>query len=204
MNAQGTSPTLKSRKECDRIERAGQTEGFVRSGSRCSLQVIFSTGTVMWIQFTTLPLNKQPMNATVRNILAVILGWIGGSAVNMTLVNLGHRIFPIAGVDPTDMDALAQVLPNLDVKYFLFPFLAHALGTLAGAIIASWLAVRHKAKFALGVGFLFLIGGIAVNVMLPGPTWFAVIDILLAYLPMGWLGGKIGTALSAKQPNTKP
>jgi hypothetical protein len=31
--------------------------------------------------------------------------------------------------------------------------------------------------------------------MLPGPTWFAAVDILLAYSPMAYLGGKIAEKL---------
>lgn len=131
------------------------------------------------------------MNPIIRNILAFIIGWFGGSAVNMGLVQTGHYVYPIEGVDPTNMDALAAVMPTLGFEYFIFPFLAHALGTLVGATIAAFIAANHKMSFALAVGAFFLLGGIAVNYMLPGPTWFAVVDILIAYIPMAWIGGKI-------------
>ena len=136
------------------------------------------------------------MNPVLKNILAVIVGWIGGSIVNMTLVKIGHKLVPIEGIDPNSMTELAAVMPTLEFKYFIFPFLAHALGTLVGAIIAGLLAVSHKMKFSLGIGILFLIGGIMVNYMLPGPTWFAATDILIAYIPMAWLGGKIAIKYS--------
>jgi hypothetical protein len=131
------------------------------------------------------------MNPIIRNILALVAGWLVGSVINMGLIQTGHTLMPIEGVDPSDMEALAAVMPTLDFKYFIFPFLAHALGTLVGAIVAGLLAVSHKMKFSLGIGVLFLIGGIMVNYMLPGPTWFAVADIVLAYIPMAWIGGKI-------------
>ena len=131
------------------------------------------------------------MNPIIRNILALVAGWLTGSIINMGLIQTGHTLIPIEGVDPSDMEALAAVMPTLDFKYFIFPFLAHALGTLAGAIVAGLLAVNHKMKFSLGIGVLFLIGGIMVNYMLPGPTWFAIADIVLAYIPMAWIGGKI-------------
>ena len=131
------------------------------------------------------------MNPIIRNILALVAGWVVGSVINMGLIQTGHTLIPIEGVDPSDMEALAAVMPTLDFKYFIFPFLAHALGTLAGAIVAGLLAVSHKMKFSLGIGVLFLIGEIMVNYMLPGPTWFAVADIVLAYIPMAWIGGKI-------------
>lgn len=144
------------------------------------------------------------MNSVVRNILAVVIGWLGGSVINIGLVNIGHAVFPITGVDPTEMEALAEVVPTLGFNYFIFPFLAHALGTFTGALIASRIATRHKMKFAMGVGAIFLIGGIMVNYLLPGPTWFAITDILLAYLPMAWLGGKMGLKLSPEQKTAKP
>lgn len=138
------------------------------------------------------------MNPILKNILAVIAGWIGGSIINMGLIKIGHKLIPIEGIDPNSMTELAAVMPTLEFKYFVFPFLAHALGTLFGAIIAGLIAVNHKMKFSLAIGVLFLIGGIMVNYMLPGPTWFAAVDILLAYIPMAWLGGKIAIKYSRK------
>jgi hypothetical protein len=41
------------------------------------------------------------------------------------------------------------------------------------------------------VGSLFLLGGIANVVMLPGPVWFSAVDLLLAYLPAAWLGNAV-------------
>jgi len=136
------------------------------------------------------------MKPILRNILAVIIGWLGGSAINMGLIQAGHNLIPIKGIDPNDMNALAEVMPTLGFEYFIFPFLAHALGTLAGAAIAGLIAASHKIKFALGIGALFLCGGIIINYMLPGPTWFAITDIVIAYIPMAWLGGKIAEKVS--------
>lgn len=135
------------------------------------------------------------MNPIIKNILAVVAGWLVGSFVNMGLVQLGHMVFPIEGVDLSNMEELAAVMPTLSAKYFIFPFLAHALGTLVGAIVAWKTAATHKMKFAMVIGGLFLLGGIMVSFMLPGPTWFAAVDILLAYIPMAYVGGKIAEKL---------
>ncbi len=131
------------------------------------------------------------MNRIFKNVLAVIIGWLGGSIVNMGLIELGHKVFPIAGFDLNDMNSLASLMPTLDPMYFIFPFLAHALGTLVGALLAGRIATTHKMKFSMAIGGLFLVGGIMINFMLPGPTWFAVVDILIAYIPMAWIGGKL-------------
>jgi hypothetical protein len=136
------------------------------------------------------------MNPILKNILAVIMGWLGGSIVNIVLIELGHKVFPISGVDFNDMDSLATLMSTLDPAYFIFPFLAHALGTLVGALIAGRIATTHKMKFSLAIGGLFLLGGIMVNFMLPGPSWFALADILIAYIPMAWIGGKLAEKLT--------
>ena len=139
------------------------------------------------------------MKPIIRNILAVIVGWFGGSVVNMALIQTGYKLFPIEGVDLNDMNALAEVMPTLDPEYFIFPFLAHALGTLCGAIIAGLIAASHKLKIALVIGILFLLGGIIVNYLLAGPTWFAVLDVVVAYIPMAWIGGKMAIKLSGEK-----
>ncbi len=136
------------------------------------------------------------MNPIFRNILAVILGWFIGGAVNMGIVMLGHKLMPIPGIDPNDMEALAQALETAGSEFFIFPFLAHALGTLVGAFIAAAIAASHQLKFALAIGVLFLTGGIAACFMIPAPAWFIVLDLVVAYLPMAWLGGKMGVRLS--------
>jgi len=134
----------------------------------------------------------------IRNILAVIAGWLAGSAINMSLIQVGNSLFPIEGMASADMQVLAEIMPTLGSNYFIFPFLSHALGTLVGAAIAGLIAINHKMKFSLAIGVLFLIGGIAVSFMLPAPSWFIVSDILLAYIPMAWLGGKLGLKLNTK------
>jgi len=138
------------------------------------------------------------MNPIIRNILAIILGWASGSLVNMGLIQTGHKIYPIEGLDPNDMDALATIMPTLSYEYFIFPFLAHALGTLVGGIVAFRIAANYQMRFALAVGVLFLIGGVLVNYLIPGPIWFAATDILVAYIPMAWIGGKIGEKLARR------
>ena len=68
------------------------------------------------------------------------------------------------------------------------PFLAHAVGTFVGALAGSVLAASHRSIVAYAIGTVFLGGGIAASFMIPAPTWFIVLDLAAAYLPMAWLG----------------
>jgi hypothetical protein len=142
------------------------------------------------------------MNPILRNILAVILGLILGSAVNMGLIMIsGSVIPPPEGADVTTMEGLVESMHRFQPKHFIFPFLAHALGTLVGAWVAASIAATHKMKFALAIGAFFLIGGIANVFLLPSPTWFAILDLVGAYIPMAFLGGKLGKKLSSMKNN---
>lgn len=132
------------------------------------------------------------MSSTFRNILAVIAGFIFGSIVNMAILRISHHVIPLPeGVDVTDMEKLKTSMHQFEPKHFLFPFLAHALGTLAGAWLAAFITLGNKLRSALIVGILFLAGGIANSFLLPAPTWFIIVDLLGAYLPMAYLGGKL-------------
>jgi hypothetical protein len=130
------------------------------------------------------------MNPYLKNTLAVIIGCIVGGVVNMAIVLAGpHIIAPPEGVDMTTMEGLLASMHLLKPVNFIMPFLAHALGTLAGAFLAARIAATQKTWMALLVGLGFLIGGIMNIQMLPSPLWFSILDLGLAYFPMAFLGG---------------
>ena len=88
----------------------------------------------------------------------------------------------------------------------MVPFLAHALGTFVGAFIASVISSSHQFLFAIVIGCFYLMGGIMMVFMLPSPMWFNVLDLTLAYIPMGWLSWKlsekfISTTLEVHEEN---
>jgi hypothetical protein len=129
----------------------------------------------------------------LRTSLAVLLGLLLGSAVNMSLILVGgHLIPPPAGADVTTLQGLQASIHLFQVQHFIFPFLAHALGSLMGALIAVKIAKQAQLICAMIVGLLFLLGGISMVVQLPAPLWFNVVDLVLAYLPMAWLGYALG------------
>lgn len=134
------------------------------------------------------------MNATVKNILAVIAGIGVGMIVNMGLIMISSSLIPPPeGIDNATMEGLKAGMHLFEPKHFIMPFLAHALGTLAGALVAAKLAASHHMKFAIGIGVFFLLGGLANIFMLPSPTWFTVLDLGVAYIPMGLLAGQLAS-----------
>ena len=128
------------------------------------------------------------MHPILRNILAIVAGLVLGSIVNMGIILLNGSLLPL----PEGVDILsAEGMKSLPFKYFIGPFLAHALGALVGAFTTAKIAISNQKKLGLAMGGLFLMGGIAAANMIAAPTWFVVLDLVMAYLPMGWLGAKL-------------
>jgi hypothetical protein len=132
------------------------------------------------------------MNSIGRNILSVIIGVLAGGMLNMGIIMISSSLIaPPAGADVTTMEGLKASLHLFEPKHFIMPFLAHALGTLLGAFVTAKMVLNHKMKFALGIGAWYLVGGIINIVMLPSPTWFTILDLGVAYLPMAFIAGKL-------------
>ncbi|MEB8330526.1 hypothetical protein OO009_14280 [Flavobacteriaceae bacterium KMM 6897] len=140
------------------------------------------------------------MKKAIRNVLAVLLGLVIGSVVNMGLIMTGGDVIPPPeGADVTTMEGLRASMYLFEAKNFVFPFLAHALGTFAGALLAALIAANYKMRYAFGIGAAFMLGGIINSFLLPAPSWFIVLDLVAAYIPMAWFGGKLALDLQRKR-----
>lgn len=135
------------------------------------------------------------MNPILKNFLAVIVGTAIGSAVNMGMIMLsGSIIPPPEGSENTTMEGLIASMHLFEPMHFIFPFLAHALGTFSGAFLTAMVAASHQLKLALVIGVLFLAGGIYMVMALPYPVWFTVLDLGGAYIPMAYFGWRLALA----------
>jgi hypothetical protein len=136
----------------------------------------------------------------LRNVLAILAGIAIGVGVNTALITLSPSLIPPpTGVDVNNAESLSKAMHLFEPRHFVMPFLAHAVGTLAGALAAYLIAASYKAQIAYLIGAVFLCGGVAASFMIPAPTWFIALDLLAAYLPMAWLSIQIGNRM--KQGN---
>ena len=132
------------------------------------------------------------MNAFLRNGLAIIVGIGIGGIVNFGIILIsGSIIPPPEGVDTSDIERIKNAMSLYEPIHFLFPFLAHAIGTFVGSLTAAKIAVSAHTKVALVVGVIFLYGGFSMVMQLPSPLWFNLLDLIVAYIPMAWLGAVV-------------
>lgn len=137
------------------------------------------------------------MPGWLRIALGLVLGVVVGGVANMGLVMLGGIVLPPPeGVDPTELESIRANIGSYSPLQFVPPFVAHAVGTLIGAGLAT--AISRSTSFwpALVVGGWFLLGGITMVALIPEtPVWFMAVDLGLAYLPMALLGHRLARTL---------
>lgn len=136
----------------------------------------------------------------IRKILAVLLGGIVGGAFNMALVTVSHAMYPLPdGLDPNDFEAFKAHVEahGLPTGAMIIVLVAHAGGSFVSGFVCGLIAQRSWYVAATILGILWLCGGIAMLMMLPAPTWFAVADVLL-YVPSALMGVKLGGALAGR------
>lgn len=137
----------------------------------------------------------------IRNFGAVVLGLAIGGAVNMAIIFAGSSLIPPPpGVDSSDMESIRTSIHLYGVRHFISPLLAHALGTLTGALAAFLIAVSYRRSIAYGIGLVFLAGGIIATLMIPAPYWFIGLDLIIAYLPMAAIAIYLGRRLQKINP----
>ncbi|MCX6140605.1 MAG: hypothetical protein NTX15_07245 [Candidatus Kapabacteria bacterium] len=133
------------------------------------------------------------MPPLVRQILFAVIGIVIGAVANMIVLKAGMSVVPFpAGFDPNTPEGIEGAMQHFTFANFLVPFLAHALGTLAGAFIASiWSGTTTRLP-ALIVAGMFFVGGVVMILQIPStPVWFMFLDLGLGYFPMGYLAHAI-------------
>lgn len=134
---------------------------------------------------------------TLRIILGLLLGLFVGAMVNGSFIELGMKIFPYPnGVNLNTPEGM-EAFYGLPFKYYIFPFIAHAMGTLSGCLIALLLVRTYATWVVYTIGLVFFVGGIMAVYMINAPLWFDIIDLGVAYFPMAWLSTKSKFAKTA-------
>ncbi|MCA8974062.1 MAG: hypothetical protein KDC98_05035 [Planctomycetes bacterium] len=127
----------------------------------------------------------------IRNIIAVVVGLIVGSIVNMTLVFLNvFVLYPMPeGTDMMDQEQMNAYIATLPQTAFLVTLAAHVGQALVGGWVAARLAPRNAMRPALIVGVLTLLGCILNMQNIELPTWM-LIELPLC-LAAAWFVGQL-------------
>src|SRR5688572_33435228 len=131
------------------------------------------------------------MSATVRGVLAVILGLLPASAITFAVQAVNARIYPPPpGVDlanPEAVKAMMAVMPRAALIVVLVGWLVSALAGTALAARFAWPAGWPP----LTVGILLLAAAVMNMYVIPHPVWFWVVGVAI-YPVATWFGARLG------------
>jgi hypothetical protein len=129
----------------------------------------------------------------LKRTIVIFISLFSGAMLNGAIINISSKVIaPPKGFDLNTAEGLQAAMPHMGPEHFLFPFLAHAIGTLISAVLISRFLKSQQFVFSMMAGILFLMAGVAMVIMLPGtPIWFILVDLIGAYIPMAYLGNKL-------------
>jgi hypothetical protein len=165
--------------------------------------VIFSSNLPVFLRFRNLsrkfehniailrqPYRKPNYMKRVIEILVLLASILLGGLLNGKIIEIQSFFIPLPpGADFSTEEGMKNSIHLLSAQHFIFPFLAHALGTLlSGTLAVLFLKKSNKLNYYLWfIGGLFFAAGTYMVTILPAPWWFNILDLTLAYFPMAWL-----------------
>lgn len=127
-----------------------------------------------------------------RKVFAVVLGVVVAVVVIIAIEMLGHSVYPPPdGLDLTNTEAMRAYVMDLPLGALLFVMAAWLVATLAGGLLACFIARETPLIYSAIVGGLVLVGTIINLMSIPHPLWFSITSVLAIIATIfvtGWLG----------------
>jgi nicotinamide riboside transporter PnuC len=131
-----------------------------------------------------------------RKVAAVVLGIIVAVVFIIAIEALGHSVYPVPeGLDITDTEAMQAYVTGLPIGALLFVMGAWLVATLAGGLLACFIARETPLVYSAVVGGLVLLGTIINLMSVPHPSWFSITSVL-AIIAMIFVTGRLGASLA--------
>ncbi|MAU75752.1 MAG: hypothetical protein CL831_02635 [Crocinitomicaceae bacterium] len=127
-----------------------------------------------------------------RDLISTLLGLIFGGLAGFGIERYGHHLFTEYKDVPniTEPQAFATFIETLPTGAFLLLLLAHSIGTMTSAYLASLFSGHAKPMPAIAVGILMIAGSIRNSILIPHPGWYQLSDVLIC-IPAAFLGHQI-------------
>jgi len=104
-----------------------------------------------------------------RNFVAVIIGITVAGAIVWTIEMANYNMHPLPpGLDLNDMEGMKAHIETLPALAFVMLLIAHILGAIGGAWVASIVADSHERKISIGIGIFLLFMIADIIIYIPG------------------------------------
>ncbi|MDP2236636.1 MAG: hypothetical protein Q8J88_09400 [Bacteroidales bacterium] len=140
-------------------------------------------------------MNKKQI---VYRVIAIIIGFLAGIIIISLIESFAANLFATTEnyIAPNENDDFNIAFKHLSIPLLVFVLIAYTIGSFLGGFIAS--IIGKGIINALASGLLLMAGGIINLLIIQHPLWF-VISSLIIYLPMAYIGGKLGMYLLSKR-----
>jgi len=130
----------------------------------------------------------------LRNLIAVVLGIIGGGLAVGLIQQISHKLYGSPQeISLHDTEGLTAFIQSLPTEAFLFVIFSHALGALLAGLIASKLSSNNHYLLGIIAAFAIFLATLVTVFSIPGqPEWVIYADPFMT-VTFGWLGAKIGS-----------
>ena len=132
----------------------------------------------------------------VIGTLGVVVGIVVGMIAMMSLHFASMLVYPLPegidfmSADPENMEKLNAWFGTLPAGAFVLATLAHGLGCMAGAAVATLVSGRRSLIPAIVIGLFFTVGGVMNLSSVPHPSWFPFVDVPI-YLVLAVTAGML-------------
>jgi hypothetical protein len=134
------------------------------------------------------------MRSVLRNIAAVVVGFIAASIVMMVVEFInGHVLYPRLGQAAAglkDRASIQALFASAPIGSFIVVIIGWALGSFAGGWVTAKLSKAITTRPILILGILLTLAGFSNNLMLAPPLWFWIIS-LLVFIPAAYAGARL-------------
>ena len=135
----------------------------------------------------------------IRNIIALMVAIMAAAMITFLIITFGHAIIPPPDlIDTNDFESIKSNFHLFQTKHFIFPLLAHAMGTLVAAFLVALLAANHQFRLALGIGVLFMLASLWLAFRIGHFNWIGVVEIM-QYIPFSILGYRLWRRMDEKR-----
>ncbi len=129
-----------------------------------------------------------------RKISAVVLGVVVAVVLIIAIEALGHSAYPVPeGLEISNSEAMQAYVMGLPIGALLFVMGAWLVATLAGGLLACFIARETPLVYAAIVGGLVLLGTVINLMSIPHPPWFSITSVL-AIIAIIFLTGRLGAS----------
>jgi len=123
-----------------------------------------------------------------RSILSVVVGLVTAVMIFLIAESINSLIHPVsANLDFNDEIAVRTFYEHQPLSFWLIVLAGWIFGSLMCGLLIKWIGNNDNKKLPIIAGSILTLSAIANFLLLPHPTWFIVVGILV-FIPSTLLG----------------